>query len=158
MLKAFIGLPAELEIIGGGPLRADIEEEIERQKIKNVKLLGYLSGDSLFDRIRSSLAAIIPSECYENNPISILEAFALGKPVIGSRIGGIPEVIKEEKTGLLFESGNDRDLKNKIKQLLSKMDKVAQMSTNAIELVKRKYSPGSHYNRLIEIYSKEIEK
>jgi len=146
----------ELEIIGDGPMRVKIEEKVKQDNINNVKLLGYLDRDALLDRVRNCGAAVIPSECYENNPISVLEAFALGIPVIGSRIGGIPELIKDGETGLLFEPGNVNDLRDKIIKLLSGPDKVVQMGKNAWALAEKEYNAELHYERLVKIYNDAI--
>lgn len=92
-------------IVGTGP-----EEERLRHLVKetgaNVEFLGYRTGESLFDIIRNSKAVVLPSEWYENGPMSIMEAYALERPVIGANIGGIPELICENETGALFSSGN----------------------------------------------------
>ncbi|MDP8265841.1 MAG: glycosyltransferase family 4 protein [Candidatus Aceula meridiana] len=153
LLRAFENLSADLEIIGEGPLRGKIEEEIKIKKIKNIKLLGYLKGNVLFDKIGSSFAAIMPSECYENNPISVLEAFALRLPVIGSRIGGIPELVINGETGLLFEPGKVGDLREKIKYSLDNPDKLKQFSKNAYDLNKKRFNEQLHYDSLIKVYN-----
>jgi len=157
LINAMKGVSAKLEVIGDGPLRKEAVKKISQHKISNVRLLGYLSENGLFNKVKESCAAIIPSEWYENNPISVLEAFALGMPVIGSRIGGIPELIKDKETGLLFEPGNAEDLRSKIKYLLASPDKAAQMGKNARALVEKEYNPERHYEKLIEIYHKVIK-
>lgn len=58
-----------------------------------------------------SMFAVVPSELYENNPLAVIEAFALGKPVIRSNIGGIPEIVLDNKTGFAFGPGNAEDLR-----------------------------------------------
>ncbi len=100
---------------------------------------------------------IVPSEWYENNPRTVLEAYALGKPVIGSRVGGIPELVKDGVTGLTFEPGNVEDLCKKIEYMLSHKDKVLEMGRNARKLVEEKFNKQKHYRRLMEIYNKAIE-
>ena len=92
----------KVKIVGTGPIENELKELIDT----NVELLGYQSGEALFNIIRDARAVILPSEWYENAPISIMEAYALERPVIGANIGGIPEMIREGKTGALFESGN----------------------------------------------------
>lgn len=157
LIRAFIGLSVELEIIGEGPLRQKVEEVLEKNKIKNIRLLGYLSAENLFNRIRDSFAAIIASECYENNPFLALEAFALEKAVIGSRIGGIPELIKDGITGLTFETGNSDDLREKILNLLSNPEKAREMGKNARQFVEQELNSEKHYKKLIEIYNQAIK-
>lgn len=72
----------------------------------DVTFFGYQSGDALHDLISASRALVLPSEWYENAPVSVLEAYALERPVIGADIGGIPELIREGGTGALFPSGD----------------------------------------------------
>jgi glycosyltransferase involved in cell wall biosynthesis len=106
----------------------------------------------LLEQIRDSAAVVLPSECYENNPRSVLEAFASGKPVIGSRIGGIPELVKDRETGLLFSPGDPRDLREKILGLLKRPDMVAEMGKNARRLIEEKLNPDEYYRGLTGIY------
>jgi len=107
----------QINIIGEGPLKQSLEHRVRSLQLKNVSFLGYMNGESLFKEIKNSMFAILPSEWYENNPMSVLEAFALGKPVIGSRIGGIPELVKDNETGLTFDPGNVEDLYSKMEYL-----------------------------------------
>lgn len=92
-------------IVGTGP-----EEEMLRRLVDetgaDVEFLGYRIGESLFNTIRAARAMVLPSEWYENGPMSVMEAYALERPVIGANIGGIPELIRENETGVLFPSGN----------------------------------------------------
>ena len=71
-----------------------------------VEFLGYLEGAALLEQVRGARAVVVPSEWYENLPYAVLEAMALGVPVIGSRIGGIPEMVEEGTTGRLFPAGD----------------------------------------------------
>src|SRR3972149_4769527 len=96
----------EVKIIGEGPIRKELEEKVKKEGISNVNFLGYMKGEYLYKEIVKSKAVVMPSEWYENNPMSVLEAFALGKPVVGANIGGIPELVKDGVTGFTFEPGN----------------------------------------------------
>jgi len=156
LMRAAQGLSGTIEIIGDGLLKEELEREKEKSHINNAHFLGYLSGEQLFDRIRQSHFSIIPSECNENNPISALESFALGKPVVGAKIGGIPELVREGETGLLFESGNVRDLHIKIEELLNNPALVSQMGKRAREIVENEYNSEVHYNKLLETYKNAV--
>lgn len=109
---------------GTGPL----EETING--ISNVKNVGFQKGEALEQLIREARFSIYPSEWYENCPFSVMESQMYGTPVLGARIGGIPELIEEGKTGELFTSGNADNLKAKIKELWENREKTAQYSTN----------------------------
>ncbi len=159
LIKAMEGIPnALLKIIGKGPLEYNLKLEVEKQVLKNVFFLGYRNGEELNNEIRNSMCIIMPSECYENNPYSVIEGFALGKPVIGTRIGGIPELVKNKETGLLFEPGNAEDLKNKIAQLLKNPGEILRMGRNARRFVEEELNEEIHYKRLMDIYEMVLNK
>jgi glycosyltransferase involved in cell wall biosynthesis len=140
-----------LIIAGDGPMRDDLEKRA--QDYPSIRFTGYLSGQKLLDITRKSLAVILPSICYENAPLSILEAMAYGKPVVGARIGGIPEMVQEGKTGFLFDPGDANDLSDVL-------DHVAQLPKMAIEAmgltarneIEDAYSTEVHYQQLMAIY------
>lgn len=96
---------------GSGPLKE------EMGNVPNIKDVGFCSGDDLQKLISKARFSVYPSEWYENCPFSVMESQMYGTPVIGADIGGIPELIQENKTGELFESGNKEQLKNKIHSL-----------------------------------------
>lgn len=143
-----------LRIIGEGSLEGEIKNKISVEGINNVILLGYKKGEDLKNEIIKSMFVILPSTCFENNPMSIIEAFSLGKPVIGSRIGGIPELVKDGRTGLSFEAGNPLDLRIKIEDLINNPGKAVEMGKNACLFVDKEFSAEKHYQGLMEIYSR----
>lgn len=145
----------QLKVVGEGPERQCLEEAAKEDD--RIEFTGYLSGEELRDATRSARAVVIPSEWYENAPISILEAFAYGKPVIGARIGGIPEMIDDGKNGFLFESGNADDLSEKIQKfLVLSDDEFADMGKAARLKAEEKYNPETHYEKLVDLYEKAI--
>ncbi|MBK5226505.1 MAG: glycosyltransferase family 4 protein, partial [Thermoleophilia bacterium] len=93
-----------------------------------------------------------PSEWYENAPMSVLEAFACGKPAVASRIGGLPEMVREGETGLLAEAGDAGDLRDVISRLWEQPELVREMGGNARTLMETDYSPATHYDKIISIY------
>ena len=146
----------EVKIIGDGLIRGGLEEKVKMDGIYNVKFLGYMKGEALYKEIKRSMAVVLPSECYENNPMSVLEAFALGKTVIGSRIGGIPELVKDNETGLTFEPRNAEDLSEKIRMLLSDSSSLIRMGENAQGFVENEFSLEKYYQGLMEIYHRAV--
>ncbi len=154
LLEAVKGLPGiSLNIIGGGPLKTLLEEKIRKEEIFNVSLLGYKSGSELKGEMEKAMFVVLPSECYENNPRSILEAFAQGKPVIGSDIGGIPELIKENVTGLTFKPSDAEDLRTKIWLLSRNPGMIAEMGENCLRTAAEDYNPRRYYEGLMKIYA-----
>ena len=96
---------------GSGPLCEEIE------KRDNIQNKGFLSGVELKEMIAGARFSVMPSECYENCPFSVMESQMYGTPVLGANIGGIPELIQDGRTGELFESGNAEELSGKIRRL-----------------------------------------
>ena len=154
LLEAVRGLDVELRIIGDGPLRAELEAKASANGIDNVRFLGYRRGEDLRNEIRSAVATVVPSEWYENNPLSVIESFALGKPVVGARIGGIPELVTDGMTGCTFEPGNVGDLRAKLHLLTGDPAGAAEMGRTARSVVERHNSPEGYYERLMEIYQR----
>jgi glycosyltransferase involved in cell wall biosynthesis len=154
LLKAMCGLNLPLKIVGDGPLRQELESLARNEGLNHVEFLGYRSGEDLKALFAGAAFLAFPSEWYENAPMTILEAFASGKPVIGSRIGGTPEMVREGKTGLLFEPGDVEDLRRAINQLFSDKSLIIQMGRTARKQVEKENCAESHYQQLSKIYSR----
>jgi glycosyltransferase involved in cell wall biosynthesis len=152
LLKAARELPQHiLKVIGTGPLENSLKE---KYKEKHIEFLGFSEWNDLKEILGSSKVMVIPSECYENNPLSVIESLCLGTPVIGSNIGGIPELITPGKNGLIFETGNVSDLQNKISQIFQ-----SALSFNYSEIeykARNRFNSGNYYDQLINIYNKLI--
>ena len=88
----------QLKIAGEGPLGAELQKLAAADE--RISFCGYLSGQALIGATRNALSVVVPSEWYENAPLSVLEAMAYGKPVIGAKIGGIPEMIEDGVDGV----------------------------------------------------------
>jgi glycosyltransferase involved in cell wall biosynthesis len=148
---------AKLKIVGTGPLYSDIIRIINENKITNIEILGFKQGEELFDIIKKSSFVVVPSEWYENNPLTIIESYANGKPVIGSRVGGIPEIIQEEKTGFIFEMGNITELSEKITMVENMSDMTyKKFSVSSRNFAERYFSEQVHYPELIKIYNSVV--
>ncbi len=88
----------------------------------------------------------------------LIEAFALGKPVIGAHIGGIPELVRDNQTGLTFEPGNILGLRDKINMLPADPGKIRMMGENARRVAEREFSAGVYYERLMALYNSVLSK
>jgi glycosyltransferase involved in cell wall biosynthesis len=128
--------------------------QIEQQELKNVHYAGYLSGRDLWSFISGAKFTIVPSESYETFPYSAIEALYLGKPVIASRIGGLPEIVEDGINGLLFNPGDAIDLSQKISRLWAKPDHVKEFSLNAERKAKALYTPQRFYERLSSVFER----
>ena len=129
---------------GNGPL----EEKI--RKLPNIKLCGFLEGDTLTREIAGARFVVFPSECYENCPFTVMEAQICYTPVLGSDLGGIPELIEEGVTGELFESGNADVLARKVRELWEQQDKLRFYTENCKNV---KFDNVEEYTKkLLKIY------
>lgn len=154
LVRAAAMAKAPLWIVGTGPDQQELQVLADSLHA-DVTFFGYKMGDALWDLVRAARAIVVPSEWYENAPLSILEAYALGKPAIGARIGGIPEMVREGMTGRLFESENVQDLAEVLVSVAEKPDgTVEEWGRQAQNLVTTEYSASGHYERLIELYGK----
>ncbi len=116
LLKAASTLPFKLKIAGGGPLKEELQAKYASE---NIEFLGHLDAISVANLISHAKFAVQPSECYENNPLSVIETLCAGTPVIGAKIGGIPELVTEN-VGLTYQPGNAEELAACIKEMMSR--------------------------------------
>ena len=111
LLKAAVQFPYPLKIAGGGPLEDDLRMRFGR--CENIEFLGMQNTQQVKELLSNARFSVIPSEWYENNPLSVIESLCTGTPVVGARIGGIPELVTPGN-GLLFRSGHVDSLVNSI--------------------------------------------
>lgn len=112
---------------GTGPLDEDIK------KYSHIKNVGFKSGKELEMLIRKAKCSVYPSIWYENCPFSVMESIMYGTPVVGADIGGIPELIDNNKTGVLFKSSDAQDFADKINSIISNNDILENMQKNCFE-------------------------
>jgi glycosyltransferase involved in cell wall biosynthesis len=142
---------APVVVAGTGPMEAQL-----RARYPKVDFRGYLGGAELEDTIRRASAIVIPSEWYENCPMSVLEAMAYGKPVIGSDIGGIPELVEKEVTGLLFPPGDAQALAERIGRLMGDHELRKSFGRAARQRLEREFSLQAHNRGLMRLYREAI--
>lgn len=151
LIEAFIKLPdVKLKVAGTGPEEEALKKRVEESGASNISFLGYKSGDELQSLIRGAQYMIVPSECYENNPLSVVEAYSAGVPVIGARIGGIPEIVEEGVTGFCFESANTSDMAATVSKAMSIDESVYRgLQKNALDFAVINFNAATYYNKLI---------
>ncbi len=156
LLEALKEVPDhELHVAGGG-----IEEDVSALKARavalgvadRVKFLGTLRGEALWREQLGARYSVAPSLWYENYPYSVMEMLALGKPVIGSKIGGIPELIRDGETGLLFPPGDAAKLAERMRCLADDSLLAMRLGTFGKELVAHECSAEEHYIRVMAVY------
>ncbi|BFK82373.1 glycosyltransferase family 4 protein [Clostridium baratii] len=147
-----------VKIIGVGPEEEKIRKFIEDEKLKNVKLLGFKSDKELYTEIAKAKCAVLPSIWHETFGLTVTEAFSLGTPVIGSKMGAIQENIINLETGALFDSKDSTDLANKINWLFNlKEEKYINLVQNSINKSKE-YDIEKYYKKIINIYEEVLDK
>jgi glycosyltransferase involved in cell wall biosynthesis len=145
------GVP--LRIVGTGADEAKLRRLAE-QSGGDITFTGHLDGTALRDTIASARAIVVPSEWYENAPISVMEASAMGKAVIGARIGGIPELIRDGDTGFLFDSGNVESLT----ELLARVQGLSDTALMAMgraghAWMRQEFTPTHYRDRMLSLYN-----
>ncbi len=144
-----LGVPVHLA--GDGPEREKLEKLAIEIGAENVRFLGFLNAEALRAQYRKALMMVLPSRWYENGPLVLLEAYANGTPVVGARIGAIPEFVEEGVTGYLFEPNNAEDLHQRLRNALSRRKNLRKMGEEARLMVADKFSPALYIEKLEEI-------
>jgi glycosyltransferase involved in cell wall biosynthesis len=147
----------QLFIVGEGEEKQRLITFVKENQIENIRFFGFLERADLDELIRNSRFVVLPSEWYENSPSVIYESFAFGKSVIGSRIGGIPELIEDGINGLLFEPKNAEELAGKIRYLYHRPLLAEKMGIAARKKAEEKYSEEEYYKKLFGLYDRLIK-
>jgi glycosyltransferase involved in cell wall biosynthesis len=139
-------------VAGTGNAYLDISNIIVERKLDNVLLPGFISGEILYELIRSCTATILIPTVYENCPMSVLESLALGVPVIGSRMGGIPELVSHDNDGIIISSGDSVGLSNAIEKLAHDPIKAYMMGMSGREKMIQDFSAKNHFHKIRSVY------
>lgn len=148
LCKAASQLPHRLVMIGGGFILDELKAKYA--DAKNIEFKGQMTWKALRPLVEKARFMVLPSECSENNPLSVIESLSLGTPVLGANIGGIPELLNKNN-GMKFESGNAKDLADTISQMWSKRFDYSQIASSAISL----FSENNYYEFLLSQYKNE---
>lgn len=144
-----------LKIAGDGPLSREVVDYAQRYP--SIQYLGFQDRPGVQELISAARFVVVPSICYENFPMAIVEAFADRIPVIGSRLGASGEIIENGRTGLHFMAGDPVDLAEKIQWLWNHPQESERMGYNARAEYEQKYTAEINQKQLIAIYLQAIE-
>jgi glycosyltransferase involved in cell wall biosynthesis len=151
LMRAMDQVPScQLSVIGSGP-----EESLLGSRA-NVRRMGFLAREQIFSHMQQSAYLLMPSIWYENFPLTLVEAFASGLPVIASCLGAMAALIEDGKTGLLFDPGSADDLAKKIVWAESNPQAMREMGKQARQEYESKYTSERNFVRLMEIYEEAI--
>jgi glycosyltransferase involved in cell wall biosynthesis len=152
LIRAAARTGCSVSVAGTGQQAAELQA-LAKELNANVTFLGYLAGSALHEAVKNASAIVLPSEWYENAPMSVLEAYAFGKPVLGARIGGIPELIRDGETGLTFESGNVDSLADALTRFMTLPDStISEMGRRGRRWVETEFTANLYRERILEIY------
>lgn len=141
-----------LKIVGTGPLLEPL-----KAKHPEIEFTGYKTGYELKELISKSSCVVVPSEWYENCSMVVLESMAYGKPVVGSRVGGIPEQVEDDLTGCLFTMGDSEGLALKLDMLMGDSELRKNLGCAARQRLEEKFSLKAHNKGLMNIYDEVIQ-
>jgi len=158
LLNAWRKLPREMPlcVVGDGPARAELESEAAAQGLSNVKFLGRLSREEVIAAMKGARFVVFPSQLYENLPLTIIEAFACGVPVLASKLGAMSEIVVEGRTGLFFEPGNADDLARVMLSAWNQPELLRKLGKQARQEYENKYTAAVNYQQLMKIYHQVI--
>lgn len=149
-------------IAGRGEYEKKLKDLVAKKGLENqVQFVGFKTGDDLKDLVAKAMLVIVPSITYENSPMTIYESMALATPVIGSRLGGTPELVNEvydiaESSGFTFEPGNSDDLADKLKFVFHNQDVLPEMRKSARKFFEQNFTSEKYYENLRKIAREKL--
>ena len=151
-----IGCRIPVLIIGDGPERPALEAQVTERRLCNISFQGRLTRSQTLVAMKDAKFLVLPSQCYENFPMSIVEASASGIPVVCSRLGAIQELVTDGRTGLHFTPGDSEDLAAKVEWAWTHPREMEEMGREARAEYEAKYTAERNYEMLMGIYAKVI--
>jgi glycosyltransferase involved in cell wall biosynthesis len=149
LLAAAANMPdIAFKVAGDGPILSDMMARAPG----NVSFVGRLGFDELLAFYRKARLLVVPSQCFEQFGLVVIDAMALGVPVIASRLGGLPHVVEDGVTGSLFEPGNPEDLVRQVRCLWDDPQLCNRMGRAGRQKVMRQYSQDAYYRNLLTVY------
>lgn len=141
-----------LVIAGRGEAEPELEAFVSGYRLNNVKFVGFQYGAELERLVRGSIATLCPSEGYDNCPMAILESFRYGKPVIGTLMGGIPELIVDHQDGYLVNPHDAEALADRLDEFDRRRYRAVEMGLAGRNKVEQEFNSELHYQRIAEVY------
>lgn len=146
----------ELHIVGKGTEESNLKQYAKENNLTNVKFLGFKNREEIKEEYQNCIATILPCNWFENFPTTNMESFINGKPVIASNLGGIPEQVEHNKTGLLFEPANVTELKECILKYWNNPEIVVEHGKNGYQKAIQLYNEERYFNELSRIYEEVL--
>ena len=152
LVQAAIKARQPLTIVGSGPDEGRLRRLSEATRA-DIIFTGHLPKEAVTAALQEARAVVVPSECHENAPLAVLESYAAGRPVIGSRIAGIPELVREDETGALYPTGDADALADALTRFAQLPDgRIAAMGAAGRAWVERDFNAAIYLERQLELY------
>ena len=158
LIKSFENTEFRLIIIGFS--NTDFDQTLKdylKDKNHHIEFLEKKEFDEIQIYLSRCAFTVVPSECYDNFPNTILESFAFKKCVVTSNVGSLKEIVTDNETGLLFEPKNVQELKNKLSYLFANISISQKLGQNAFNKLNYEYSEKEHYEKLSRLFKNVIE-
>ncbi len=157
LLHAWKKLPKiPLKIVGNGPMGNEVKAYLEQYNLEHVEFVGNVLHDEVIRHMHSARFLVFPSEWYEGLPLTIIEAFACGLPVVSSKLGAMDEIVQDNITGLHFIPRDTDDLITKVEKAWSDHEFISAMGKRARAEYEAKYTAERNYEMLMEIYKQAL--
>jgi glycosyltransferase involved in cell wall biosynthesis len=149
-----LGNVLPLKIIGDGPMAAAVRDAAI--DLISIQQLGSMPLDAVYELVGEAVVLVLPSQCYENFPRVIVEAFAKGTPALVSRFGPVAEIVEDGHTGLHFKPGNPQDLAAKVRSILADPLKLEGMRRAARRVFEQNFTADVNHEVLMRIYDRAM--
>ena len=157
LLEAAVAVPEmHLRIAGTGPLEGEIRRWVRARPGARVRLEGLVAGEAKERLVREALCTVVPSEWYENFPLSVAESLSLGTAVVATRMGGLPEMIEDGVTGVICEPGDPGSLAGALAMLVGDRGRAEAMGEAALAWARRRLGPEVHLSGLLDTYREAV--
>ena len=146
-----------IRIYGDGPLLADLQAQCSQLSLRGISFAGRVSRHELLCAMKKARFLVFPSEWYECFPMTLVEAFACGVPVVASRLGAAQEIVEEGSTGLFFNPGDSNDLARKVEWAWTHPREMTEMGKAARKEYELKYTPEVNLRLLMQVYERAMQ-
>jgi glycosyltransferase involved in cell wall biosynthesis len=151
-----VGNRLPLLIVGDGPLRPELEALVRQRGLVGVRFLGHLDRPAVFAAMKRARFLVVPSQCYENFPLTVVEAYACGTPTIVAGLGALKEIVADQRTGIHFVPGNVEDLACKMEWAWTHPREREEIGQAGHAEFAAKYTAQRNYRMLMDIYQRAL--
>lgn len=157
LLDVWTGERPPLVIVGDGPMRDHLERRVQDEGRANIRFAGHLDKDGVNAMLRTARFLVMPSTWFETFGMVLIEAYAVGIPVIATRLGAMADVVRDGITGYLFTANDPTDLAAKLTLMDSDPDHLERMGEAARAEYERWYSAQGNLEQLRAIYAQALD-